>query len=151
MMAFATIDKSKLLVFPVCGVTCTNLKVDLMETVLIVIHLMVVFALVVVVLLQRSEGGALGMGGGGGGGGGGFMSARGAANALTKTTALLAATFFATSIALGIYANVNESSVDVLDNVQSAPVGDGTSILDQITPENERAQDPENPSVPTGN
>ncbi|MFK7901606.1 MAG: preprotein translocase subunit SecG [Nitratireductor sp.] len=118
-----------------------------METVLIVIHLMVVFALVVVVLLQRSEGGALGMGGGGGG----FMSARGAANALTKTTALLAATFFATSIALGIYANVNESSVDVLDNVQSAPVGDGTSILDQITPENERAQDPENPSVPTGN
>jgi hypothetical protein len=47
-----------------------------METVLIVIHLMIVVALVGVVLLQRSEGGALGMGGGGSGG---FMSARGAA------------------------------------------------------------------------
>ena len=33
-----------------------------MQTVLIVIHLLVVLALVVVVLLQRSEGGALGMG-----------------------------------------------------------------------------------------
>ena len=48
-----------------------------METVLIVIHLMVVLALVGVVLLQRSEGGGLGIGGGSG-----FMTARGAANAL---------------------------------------------------------------------
>ena len=61
-----------------------------METVLIVVHLMVIVALVIVVLLQRSEGGALGIGGGGGGG---FMSARGAANALSRTTAILAAGF----------------------------------------------------------
>jgi preprotein translocase subunit SecG len=54
-----------------------------MQTVLIVIHLMIVVALVGVVLLQRSEGGALGMGGGGSGG---FMSARGAADTLTRTT-----------------------------------------------------------------
>ncbi|TIT37225.1 MAG: preprotein translocase subunit SecG, partial [Mesorhizobium sp.] len=53
-----------------------------METVLIVIHLMVVLALVGVVLLQRSEGGGLGIGGGSG-----FMTARGAANALTRATA----------------------------------------------------------------
>jgi len=44
-----------------------------METVLIVVHLMVVLALVGVVLLQRSEGGGLGIGGGSG-----FMTARGA-------------------------------------------------------------------------
>ena len=80
-----------------------------MEQVLIVIHLMVVIALVVVVLLQRSEGGALGMGGGGGGG---FMSARGAANALTRTTSILAAAFFATSIGLGIYAKVRENPAE---------------------------------------
>ena len=60
-----------------------------METILIIIHLMIVVALVIVVLLQRSEGGALGIGGGGG-----LMSARGAANALTRTTAILAAAFF---------------------------------------------------------
>jgi preprotein translocase subunit SecG len=61
-----------------------------MQTVLIVIHLMIVVALVGVVLLQRSEGGALGMGGGGNGG---FMSARGAADTLTRTTSILAAAF----------------------------------------------------------
>ena len=48
---------------------------------------MVAMALVGVVLLQRSEGGALGIGGGGGG----FMTGRSAGNALTKTTAILAA------------------------------------------------------------
>ena len=55
-----------------------------MTTVIITVHIMLVLALIVLVLLQRSEGGALGMGGGGGGGGS-FMSARGAADALTRT------------------------------------------------------------------
>lgn len=118
-----------------------------METVLIVIHLMVVLALVVVVLLQRSEGGGLGMGGGGGGGGG-FMSARGAANALTKTTSILAAAFFATSIGLGIYAKFRENPSDILDRVPTQ-TQDGTSILDQITPESERAPSDGEPAVPS--
>ena len=72
-----------------------------MQTVLLVIHMMIAAALVVVVLVQRSEGGALGIGGGGGG----FMSGRGAANALTRLTAYLAAGFFATSITLALLAN----------------------------------------------
>jgi preprotein translocase subunit SecG len=71
-----------------------------MTTVLLVIHLMIAAALVAVVLLQRSEGGALGMGGGGGG----FMTGRGAANLLTRITAVLAAGFFATSILLAVIA-----------------------------------------------
>lgn len=101
-----------------------------MQTVLIVIHLMIVVALVGVVLLQRSEGGALGMGGGGGGGN--FMSARGAANALTRTTAILAAAFFATSIGLGILAGVDGGSP--LDNLplQNQQEGTGNGILDQL-------------------
>ncbi len=73
-----------------------------MDTVILVIHLMIATALVGMVLLQRSEGGALGIGGGGGGGG--FMSGRGAANLLTKVTAVLAAAFFVTSITLTILA-----------------------------------------------
>ena len=52
-----------------------------MQTVLIVIHLMVVVALVIVVLLQRSEGGALGIGGSSTGG---LFTGRGQANALTR-------------------------------------------------------------------
>jgi len=103
-----------------------------MESVLIVIHLLIVVALVIVVLLQRSEGGALGIGGGGGGGGG-FMSARGAANALTRTTAILAACFFATSIALGVLSGVDRGS-SVLDNIplQNQDNGTGEGILDQL-------------------
>jgi preprotein translocase subunit SecG len=69
-----------------------------MTTVLLVIHLMIAAALVAVVLLQRSEGGALGIGGGG------FMTGRGAANLLTRVTAVLAALFFGTSILLTVLA-----------------------------------------------
>lgn len=101
-----------------------------MQTVLIVIHLMIVVALVGVVLLQRSEGGALGIGGGGGGGG--LMSARGAADALTRTTGILAAAFFATSIGLGILARYEAQPTDVLERIEQNDTGGGQSILDQI-------------------
>ena len=99
-----------------------------METVLIVIHLIVVLALVGVVLLQRSEGGGLGIGGGSG-----FMTARGAANALTRTTAILATAFFVTSLALSILARYGERPTDILDRVpaQSEQQKNGT-ILDQL-------------------
>ena len=81
-----------------------------MSTVLLLIHVMISVALVGVVLLQRSEGGALGIGGGGGG----FMTGRSAGNALTKTTALLAACFFATSLALSILATHQKPAPTIL-------------------------------------
>lgn len=80
-----------------------------MSTVLLLIHVMIAIALVGVILLQRSEGGALGIGGGGGGGGG-FMTGRSAGDALTRTTAILAACFFATSLTLSILASHNSGS-----------------------------------------
>ncbi|MEO9336884.1 preprotein translocase subunit SecG [Mesorhizobium sp. SB112] len=103
-----------------------------METILIVIHLMVVLALVGVVLLQRSEGGGLGIGGGSG-----FMTARGAANALTRATAILAAAFFATSLILSVMARYSESRIDILDRVpatqgQTGGQGSGNGVLDQL-------------------
>lgn len=98
-----------------------------MQTVLIVIHLMIVLALVGVVLIQRSEGGGLGIGGGSG-----FMSARGAANALTRTTAILATLFFITSLALGIWARYGGSSTDILDRIPTETQGTGTGILNQL-------------------
>ncbi len=74
-----------------------------MQTVLLVIHLIVAVALIGTVMLQRSEGGALGMGGSNSGGGN-LFSARGVGNALTRTTAILAACFFLTSISLTLLA-----------------------------------------------
>src|ERR1700712_3593736 len=63
-----------------------------MQTVVIVVHLMIVAVLIGSVLLQKSEGGGLGMGGGAG-----FMSSRGTANLLSRTTAVLAVGFFLTT------------------------------------------------------
>ncbi|MCB1420641.1 MAG: preprotein translocase subunit SecG [Notoacmeibacter sp.] len=125
-----------------------------METVLIVIHLIVVLALVGVVLLQRSEGGGLGIGGGSG-----FMTARGAANALTRTTAILATAFFLTSLALSILARYGERPTDILDRVpaQGEQQQNGT-ILDQLggqvtkpAAETPAAQTETAPAVPTEN
>src|ERR1700694_1846910 len=80
-----------------------------MQTVIIVIHLMVVLAMTGVVLLQRSEGGGLGMGNTGG-----FLTSRGSANVLTRTTATLAAVFFATSLALLILAGWGRKAHSIL-------------------------------------
>ena len=91
-----------------------------MQSVLIVIQLLVSIGLVVVVLLQRSEGGALGMGGSGGGLGG-FFSPRGAGDALSRTTAILAVAFFATSLALTILSlHGRPEPASILD---SSPIG----------------------------
>ncbi|WP_192245175.1 preprotein translocase subunit SecG [Mesorhizobium silamurunense] len=99
-----------------------------METVLIVVHLMVVLALVGVVLLQRSEGGGLGIGGGSG-----FMTARGAANALTRATAILAAAFFVTSLALSIIARYGEKPIDILDRTPASTTNNaGKGVLNQL-------------------
>jgi preprotein translocase subunit SecG len=97
-----------------------------MQTVLIVIHLMIVLALVGVVLIQRSEGGGLGIGGGSG-----FMSARGTANALTRTTAILATLFFLTSLGLGILTRYQGNPTDILNRIP-ATSGQGNGILDSL-------------------
>jgi preprotein translocase subunit SecG len=88
-----------------------------MQTALLVLHLMIATALVAVVLLQRSEGGALGIGGGGGGG---FLTGRGTANLLTRTTAGLAAAFFATSILLTLVAQHAAPSRSIFDGAPGA-------------------------------
>ena len=71
-----------------------------MTTVLLIIHLFVTLALIGVVLIQRSEGGGLGIGSSQGMGA--FMSGRGTANLLTRTTAVLAAIFMLLSLSLAL-------------------------------------------------
>ncbi len=89
-----------------------------MTTVLLVIHLLLAITLVGIVLLQRSEGGALGMGGGGGMGG--FMTSRATANLLTRTTAILAACFMATSLLLAVLASHQRTASSILDKAKPA-------------------------------
>lgn len=117
-----------------------------MTTVLLVIHLMITVALVGIVLMQRSEGGALGIGGGGDG----FMSGRGAANLLTRTTAILAAVFFATSLLLAMLAGGRSAPTPIAptkatqqEGTEKAPVGDGNSLpkLTPLAPANAKKPD----------
>jgi len=85
-----------------------------MANIVLVIHLIIALAMMVVILLQRSEGGALGIGGSGSGGTG-LFSARGSANALTRTTAILAVCFMVTSITLALLAGSGRESRSILD------------------------------------
>ena len=101
-----------------------------MQTVLLVLHLVIAIFLIGLVMLQKSEGGALGIGGGGGG----LFSSRGVGNTLTRTTAILAAAFFATSIALTVLSNHKSPTALAFpaDPVQSNTVDGATA---QGTPE----------------
>jgi preprotein translocase subunit SecG len=125
-----------------------------MQTVIIVIHLMIVTVLIGAVLLQKSEGGGLGMGGGAG-----FMSSRGTANLLTRTTAVLAVGFFITSLFLSWLAGYDRkpSSIVGTPASQTAPAGGATPVqpptsgglLDTLKKVDEQQQNrPAAPSAP---
>ena len=91
-----------------------------MFTFLTVVQALVAAALVGTILVQQSEGGGLGTGGGNPSG---LMSARGAANFLSRTTAVLATIFVALSIIMAALA-VDVTSGRELDTSlqRNAPV-----------------------------
>jgi len=102
-----------------------------MANVLIVAYLLIVLALIGVILLQRSEGGGLGMGSSSTG----LMTVRGSANLLTRTTAVLAALFFATAIGLTILSEIENPGSSILqgasDNADSN-INAPTTVLDAL-------------------
>ncbi|MEE2662185.1 MAG: preprotein translocase subunit SecG [Pseudomonadota bacterium] len=88
-----------------------------MIEVLLVIHIILALSLVGIVLVQRSEGGALGMGGATMGG---LMTTRGSANLLTRATAVVAACFIASSLALAILSSSNQKPKSIIDTGTSS-------------------------------
>ncbi len=92
-----------------------------MSTVLLIVHLFVTLALIGVVLIQRSEGGGLGIGTSQGMGS--FMSGRGTANLLTRTTAVLAAVFMLLSLTLAL---MNRGSTGSQRSLLDAPASSTT-------------------------
>jgi preprotein translocase subunit SecG len=126
-----------------------------MQTVIIVLHLMIVATLIALVLLQKSEGGGLGVGGGGGGGG--FMSSRGTANLLTRTTGFLAAGFFVTSLALSWLASYDRKPASVINQIPASqtqpgtpapPVSEGGGLLDTLKQQDQQQSQPAVPEPP---
>jgi preprotein translocase subunit SecG len=122
-----------------------------MRTLIVIIHLVVVMAMIGVVLLQKSEGGGLGIGSTGG-----FLSSRGTSNMLTRTTAVLAAVFFGTSLILSVLAGWDRKPHSIIQTTPAqqtpgAPLDQGGGILDRLR-QNEQpaapAPSPEGPQVP---
>jgi len=100
-----------------------------MANVLIVAYLLIVLALIAVILLQRSEGGGLGMGSSNANG---LISVRGSANLLTRTTAILAALFFASAIGLTILSSVDRGTSSILDRAAQGGDAAPTTVLDAL-------------------
>jgi len=107
-----------------------------MQSVIIVIHLMIVVAMIGVVLLQKSEGGGLGIGSTGG-----FMSSRGTANVLTRATAVLA--------------GLHRSPTSILGpggtpaSAPSPPLSPGGGLLDQLRQQEGAPPAPPAPGAPS--
>jgi preprotein translocase subunit SecG len=124
-----------------------------MLTVIIVIHLMLVLGLIGVVLLQKSEGGGLVSSTSG------FMTGRGTANVLTRTTALLAVGFFITSLALSWLAGMGRHPASIINSGggsqtqesppgSPAPLSSGGGVLDQLKSRGAPEAPPAAPSGP---
>jgi preprotein translocase subunit SecG len=80
-----------------------------MFTFLLIVQTLIAAALVAVILMQRSEGGGLGVGGSSGG----LMTARGAADFLTRATAVLGGLFIFLSILLAAIAGASGESTTI--------------------------------------
>ena len=123
-----------------------------MQTVIIVVHLMIILTMIAPVLLQKSEGGGLGMGGGAG-----FMSSRGTANLLTRTTAVLAVGFFITSLLLSWIASYDRKPSSIINPASQSQPADaatpisppaGGGVLDSLKKQDEQQQSQPAPGGP---
>ena len=108
-------------------------------------HTILVLFLILMVLVQRSS--SDGLSGLGGGGGNQFMTGRGTANFMTRTTAILAAAFMATSLILAVIASrMTESSIiDAIPAEESAPAA---SVPLESAPQKPSKPAPAVPAVP---
>jgi preprotein translocase subunit SecG len=95
-----------------------------MQTVVLVLHILAAIGIVVLVLLQHGKGADMGAAFGSGSAGSLFGSA-GAANFLSRTTAILAAVFFLTSLGL-TYFSAPARSGGVVEQLEIPAVPQGT-------------------------
>jgi preprotein translocase subunit SecG len=92
---------------------------------LLIVQSLVAITLVGVILMQRSEGGGLGVGGSSSG----FMTARGAADFLTRSTSILGGTFIVLSIVMAAFAGVTRvpTKIDTSLANSTAPIEQSNS------------------------
>ena len=116
---------------------------------LLIVQSIVAIALITVILMQRSEGGGLGVGGSSSG----FMTARGAADFLTRSTSILGGTFIVLSIVMAAIAGATREPAKIdtslantaaaLDDNQAQPAPAPATPANNGAPANQQA-----PTVP---
>ena len=92
---------------------------------LLIVQSLIALALITVILMQRSEGGGLGVGGSSSG----FMTARGAADFLTRSTAVLGGLFIVLSIVMAAIAGATREPVKI-----------DTSLAGKLAPSQQQSQ-----------
>ncbi len=113
---------------------------------LLIVQSLVAISLVGVILMQRSEGGGLGVGGSSSG----FMTARGAADFLTRSTSVLGGLFIVLSIVMAAIAGVTRESpkIDTSLAGKAAPIQQTQPKPVQPTPGSQPQQNQSAPAVP---
>jgi len=117
-----------------------------MFTFLLIVQTLIAASLVAVILMQRSEGGGLGVGGSSSG----FMTARGAADFLTRSTSILGGLFIVLSIVLAAYAGATRqpTKVDTSLANQAAPAAPVAAPVAPASNQAAPAANEEAPAVP---
>ena len=109
---------------------------------LLIVQALIAISLIGVILMQRSEGGGLGVGGSSSG----FMTARGAADFLTRSTAVLGALFIVLSIVMAAIAGATRQPVKIDTSLA------GTALpMDQQQQQKAAPRQPQGPAAPTSN
>ena len=113
---------------------------------LLIVQTIVAISLITVILMQRSEGGGLGVGGSSSG----FMTARGAADFLTRSTSILGGIFIVLSIVMAAIAGATREPVKIDTSLanQTAPVGSQPATAPQQAPATAPQQNQQAPAVP---
>ena len=118
---------------------------------LLIVQALIAVSLIGVILMQRSEGGGLGVGGSSSG----FMTARGAADFLTRSTAVLGGLFIVLSIVMAAIAGATRTPAKIdtslagktstpIEQSQPAPVQPAPATAPTSAPQ----QNKQAPSVP---
>ena len=113
---------------------------------LLIVQSLVAISLVGVILMQRSEGGGLGVGGSSSG----FMTARGAADFLTRSTSILGGAFIVLSIVMAALAGVTRepAKIDTSLANSAAPIDRSTPATTQPVPTAPRTAPQQNQQAP---
>lgn len=125
---------------------------EMLETVVVVIHLLGALGVVALVLLQQGKGADAGASFGSGASATVFGS-QGSATFLSRVTAILAAAFFMTSLGLGFFAKEKADALTqvglpdpaVLEVQQEKPAADDVPVLEEQKPAGNAADVPQAP------